>query len=66
MPRTNIDLDAKLVKEGLARTHCRTKKDLVHLALRQLLLRERRKDILALAGKIRWKGDLHAWREDRV
>jgi len=64
MSRTNIDLDDKLVKEGLARMKCHTKKELVHLALRELMRRERRRDILQLAGKIRWEGDLKAWRSD--
>jgi Arc/MetJ family transcription regulator len=56
MARTSIDLDENLVKEGLARTKCRTKKELVNLALRELLLRDRQKDILSLAGKIHWRG----------
>jgi len=66
MSRTNIDLNDKLVKEAMRRTHCRTKKDLVHLALEELVRHSRQKDILSLAGKLHWKGDLKAWREDRV
>lgn len=64
MARTNIDLDDKLVKEGLARLKCHTKKELIHVALRELLRRERRRDILQLMGKVHWKGDLRAWRTD--
>ena len=65
MARTNIDLNEQLVNEGLRKTKCRTKKDLIHLALTELVMRERRKDILSLNGKIQWKGDLRGWREDR-
>lgn len=66
MARTNIDLDDRLMKEGMRRLKCRTKKELIHLALRELLRKERQKDILQLVGKVRWQGDLRAWREDRV
>ena len=37
MGRTNIDLDARLVREGLRRFKCRSKRELVHLALTELL-----------------------------
>ena len=66
MARTNVDLDDRLMKEGMTRLKCRTKKELLHLALRELLRRERQKDILQLAGKIHWTGDLAAWRRDRL
>jgi len=66
MARTNIDLDDRLVKEGMRRLKCRTKKELVNLALQELVLHGRQKDILSLAGKIHWHGNLKAWRRDRV
>ena len=37
MSRTNIDLDDKLVKEGLARMKCHTKKEASHLAFQELV-----------------------------
>ena len=66
MSRTNIELDDQLVKEGMARFKCRTKKDLVHLALREALRREYQKDLLRFEGKIRWEGDLRSWRKDKA
>ena len=66
MARTNIDLDNRLIKEGMKRLKCRSKKELVNLALKELVLHGRQKDILSLAGKIHWEGDLKAWRQDRV
>jgi len=66
MARTNIDLNDNLVREAMRRTKCRTKKELVNLALQELVLHGRQKDILFLAGKIHWEGDLKAWRRDRT
>jgi Arc/MetJ family transcription regulator len=66
MPRTNIDLDDKLVKEGLKITHLQTKKELVHYALEELVKRARRKRMLDLEGKIEWEGDLKRMRASRA
>lgn len=60
--RTNIVLDDKLVEEGLKLTRLRTKKDLVNLALRELIERRRRKRILKLEGKVEWEGSLDEMR----
>ena len=48
MHRTNIELDEKLVKEGLRLFKKKTKKELVHFALSELIRREKAKDILTL------------------
>lgn len=66
MARTNIDLDDRLVKEGLRVFKCKTKKELIHLALKELLKTERRKEILKLRGKLKWEGDLEEMRRSRV
>jgi len=66
MGRTNIVLDDKLVREGLRRFKCRSKRELVHLALTELINSSRRKDILALQGKVKWEGDLDEMRRSRV
>jgi Arc/MetJ family transcription regulator len=65
MARTNIDLDNRLVKEGMRRLKCRTKKELVNLALKALVRKESIKDLLTLQGKIHWEGNLKAWRHGR-
>ena len=65
MARTNINLDDNLVSKGLKVTGLRTKKDLVDLALRELLRNESQKNILSLEGAIRWEGDLNEIRKDR-
>jgi Arc/MetJ family transcription regulator len=65
MGRTNIVLDDRLVREGLRRFRCRSKRDLVHLALTELLKAARRREILALRSQIKWEGDLQELRRSR-
>lgn len=66
MARTNIDIDDRLVKEGLKVTHLRTKKELVNYALEELLKRAKRKRILKFEGKVPWEGDLRQMRASRA
>jgi Arc/MetJ family transcription regulator len=66
MARTNIDLDDRLVEEGLRVFQCKTKKELIHLALQELLKTEKRKEILKLRGQLQWEGDLEEMRRSRV
>ena len=65
MGRTNIVLDDNLVREGLRLTELRTKKDLIHLALDDLVKRLRRKKALGLRGKVKWEGNLNEMRTSR-
>ena len=53
--RTNIVLDDKLLEEAFSLTGVRTKRELVHLALTELVRARRKKDILELAGRIRFR-----------
>jgi Arc/MetJ family transcription regulator len=66
MARTNIDLDDRLVEEGLRSFKCKTKKELIHLALQELLKTEKRKEILKLRGRLQWEGNLEEMRRSRV
>jgi Arc/MetJ family transcription regulator len=52
--RTNIDLDAALVEEAFRYADVRTKKDLVHLALREFIAQRRRLDMRDLRGSVRF------------
>ena len=54
--RTNIVLDEHLVKEAFRYSRARTKKDLVHEALRELIRVRSRRSLLDLRGKIRFSG----------
>ena len=50
--RTNIDLDDRLVDEAMRYADVKTKKDLVHLALREFVARHRRRDVRELRGTV--------------
>ena len=58
MHRTNVELDEKLVKEGMRLFNKRTKKELIHFALSELIRREKAKGMLDLEGKVQWEGNL--------
>jgi Arc/MetJ family transcription regulator len=65
MKRTNIVIDENLIAAGKKATGMRTSRELVDLALRELVRRSNQKQILKLRGKIRWEGDLHQMRQMR-
>lgn len=46
-------------------TGLRTKRELVDLALRELVRKENQKTILSLEGTIRWEGNLDEMRQSR-
>jgi len=50
--RTNIVIDDTLLKEAFSVSQAKTKKDLVHEALRELIRLRKRKDLTELAGRI--------------
>ena len=49
--RTNIVLDDKLVQEALRVAPVKTKRELVDLALRELIASRKRRDLRALFGR---------------
>lgn len=55
--RTNIVLDETLVKEAITLTGIRTKRELIDVALRELIQSRRKKNMLDLAGKIQFADD---------
>jgi len=63
--RTNIVLDAKLVEAGLKATGLKTRRELVDLALRELLRHHQQRRLLELKGRVEWEGDLEEMREGR-
>lgn len=50
--RTNIDLDDELVQDALRLSRATTKKELIHLALRELVENRKRLSLLDLDGAI--------------
>ena len=57
---------AELVQEALDLTQLKTKREVVHLALLQLVERHKRKQLIDLRGKIHWEGDLDEMRQVRL
>ena len=50
--RTNIVIDESLLEEAFSVSKAKTKKDLVHEALRELVRLRKRKDLTELAGSV--------------
>lgn len=63
--RTNIEIDDKLIEEAQQLSGLKTKRAVVDAALRMFVRVQRQKDVLQLAGKVKWEGDLDAMREGR-
>ncbi len=55
--RTNVELDDRLVEEAFRLTNVRTKKELLNLALHELIRSKQKKNLLDLAGKIQLRDD---------
>lgn len=49
--RTNIVLDDRVVKEAMRATGAKTKREVVDLALRELVARRKQADIFSLVGE---------------
>jgi Arc/MetJ family transcription regulator len=55
--RTNIELDDGLVEEAFRLTNVRTKKELIHLALQELIRVRKKRNLLDLSGQIQFTPD---------
>ena len=63
--RTNIVLDDKLIERAQKLTGIKTKREVVHEALRTLILLREQAEVRNLRGKLKWHGDLHEQRLSR-
>ena len=63
--RTNVVIDEKIIRKAIKYTGLKTKKEVINFALKELIIRKERKEILQLAGKLHWEGDLDEMREGR-
>jgi Arc/MetJ family transcription regulator len=55
--RTNIILDDKLIKEASSLTGVTVKRELVDIALRELIRSKRKKNLFDLAGQLEFTDD---------
>jgi Arc/MetJ family transcription regulator len=63
--RTNIELDDKLVKRAQKLTGIKTTREVVHEALRALILLREQAGIRKLRGGLKWEGNLDEKRRSR-
>ena len=64
--RTNIVLDDKHVERAQKLTGIKTKREVVHEALRTLILLSEQAEIRNLRGKLKWEGNLNEQRLSRL
>ena len=63
--RTNIEIEDELIQKALSLTGLKTKRAAVEAALRMLIRVKEQEEILNLAGKVHWEGDLDESRQGR-
>ena len=56
--RTNVEIDDALMQEALRLSGLKTKRAVIDAALRMFVRVQRQADILELAGKVQWEGNL--------
>lgn len=67
MARTTIEIDRDLLMEAIRMTGARTESEVVAVALRRSVEQRRlHRTIRGLRGKLRWEGDVDAWRRSRA
>lgn len=64
--RTNIVLDDNLIERAQKLTGIKTKREVVHEALRLLILLNEQAEVRKLRGKLPWDGNLDDQRQSRV
>jgi len=64
--RTNIVLDEKLVERAQQLTGIKTKRGVVHEALRTLILMREQEGVRKLRGQLNWEGNLDEQRQARL
>ena len=66
MRHTNIALDEALVAEAMRLTGTKTKREVVHLGLRELIRLARLRGVRAHRGQFHWQGNLARMREEET
>ena len=61
--RTTLDLPEDLIKEAMEITKCKTKTELIKIALKNIIVKERIKDLKEYYGKVQLDIDLDQVRE---
>jgi len=64
--RTNIVLEDELIERARQVTGIKTKREVIHEALRTLIRLHEQAEIRALRGQLKWEGDLQQQRLPRL
>ena len=64
--RTNIVLEDKLIERAQKLTGIKTKREVVHVALRLLILLNEQAEVRTMRGKLPWDGNLNDQRQSCV
>lgn len=64
--RTNIEIDDDLMRDAIAATGLKTKREVVEAGLRKLLRISEQRKIMELRGNVVWEGNLDDMRTDKV
>jgi Arc/MetJ family transcription regulator len=65
LARTNVVIDTDLIEEARRLTGIKTIKDVISIALQELVQQRRRNKLLTIRHAGLWQGDLGALREGR-
>jgi Arc/MetJ family transcription regulator len=60
--RTNIELDDALVSHALKLSKLKTKREVVHEALKNYVAYMKKKELLTLKGHVNWEGNIKEMR----
>jgi Arc/MetJ family transcription regulator len=63
--RTNIEIEDELIQQALRLSGLKTKRAVVEAGLRMLIRVREQEEILKLAGKVHWQGNLDESRQGR-
>jgi len=63
--RTNIVLDDNLINQARKLSGIKTKREVIHEALRIFVQIQEQSRIKSLRGKLHWEGDINELRENR-
>lgn len=59
----DIDLNNKLIEKAKALSNAKSKKEVVHSALKNYIKLLQRKRLISLKGNVKWEGDLKQMRK---
>lgn len=62
--QTNVSVDHRLVEEAMTLSQLKSKKEVIQLALNELIQKLRRKEILTLREPGTWESDLNDTRHE--